>query len=135
MGRRSNQSQPAEPSSLAEGAETAEGPEVGARPDAMATAAAVTEKALPAAQAGMDPSSAEAGVIHDELVALFAESAGRETDEAYRRELLDGIRLGSDPRAERYWQLIAIINGWAPIPSTVAGWDWFGDAIAARLPN
>jgi len=141
MGRQSNQAEPAAPSSLdetAEGIESnerAEGAGVGARPDAMATAAAVTEKALPAAQAGMDPSSEEAGVIHDELVALFAESAGRDTGEAYRRELLDSVRLGSDPRAERYWQLIAIINGWPPIPSTVAGWDWFGDAVAARLPT
>ena len=135
MGRQSHQSEPAAPSSLDKTAVGAERAESGSRPDAMATAAAVTEKALPAAQAGTDPSSEEAGVIHDELVALFAESAGRDTDEAYRRELLDSIRLGSDPRAERYWQLIAIINGWPPIPSTVAGWDWFGDAVAARLPT
>jgi len=104
-----------------------------AQADAMATAAAVNEKALPAAKAGMDPSSPEADPIHDELVAAFAASAGRDADRVYRQELLDTIMVGADARAERYWQLIAIINGWPPIPSTSAGWFWLADALTARL--
>ena len=43
------------------------------------------------------------------------------------------MRIGHDPRAERYWQLLAIINGWPPIPSAMPAWSWFHDAVAARL--
>ena len=65
-------------------------------------------------------------------MAAFAASAGREPDAAYRSELLENVRSGYEPRAERYWQLIAIINGWPPIPSVMPAWAWFADALAAR---
>ena len=100
--------------------------------DAARTAALVAEKAGAAAAAGLDPSSREADAIHDDLVAAFAASAGREPDAAYRSELLENVRSGYEPRAERYWQLIAIINGWPPIPSVMPAWAWFADALAAR---
>lgn len=98
-----------------------------------ALAALVSEKAGQALAAGVDPASSEADPIHDELVARFAAVAGREPDAAYRSSLLEMVSLGYDPRAERYWQLIAIINGWPPIPPTMPAWGWFRDAIAARL--
>ena len=47
----------------------------------------------------------EAQSTHDELVAAFAGSVGRVVDEDYRRELLDAVIGGYEPRAERYWQL------------------------------
>jgi DNA-binding transcriptional MerR regulator len=100
--------------------------------DAMRTAALVAEKAGAAAVAGVDPASAEATPVHDELVAAFAASADRPADAAYRAELLDTVRAGYEPRAERYWQLIAIINGWPPIASVMPAWAWFADALAAR---
>ena len=31
--------------------------------------------------------------------------------------MADGIAAGADPRAERYWQLLATVNGWPAIPS------------------
>jgi DNA-binding transcriptional MerR regulator len=101
--------------------------------DAMRTAALVAEKAGAAAGAGVDPASAAATEVHDELVAAFAASAGRPADAAYRAELLETVRAGYEPRAERYWQLIAIINGWPPIPSVMPAWAWFADALTARL--
>ncbi len=36
------------------------------------------------------------------------------------------------PRAERYWQLLAIINGWPPVPTTVPAWEWFVAALRAE---
>jgi DNA-binding transcriptional MerR regulator len=100
--------------------------------DAARTAALVADKAGAAAASGLDPSSPEVDAVVDELVAAFAASAGRVSDAAYRRELLENVRAGYEPRAERYWQLIAIINGWPPIPSVMPAWAWFADALAAR---
>ena len=102
---------------------------------AMMTANLVSEKAGDSVAAGVDPASDEAQTTHDELVAAFAESVGAEVDEDYRRALLEAVVGGYEPRAERYWQLVAIINGWPPIPSAMPAWAWFRDALAARLPE
>ena len=102
--------------------------------DAVRTAALVSERAGANLSAGIDPAAPEASAAHDELVGAFAASVGREPDEAYRRDLLDALRTGHEPRAERYWQLIAVINGWPPIQSVLPAWTWFIDALAARLP-
>jgi DNA-binding transcriptional MerR regulator len=99
-----------------------------------ATATLVAEKAGAAVTAGTDPASADADATHNELVAAFAAAVDRPPDHAYRAELVDAVRSGYEPRAERYWQLIATINGWAPIPSAMPAWAWFIDALAARLP-
>jgi DNA-binding transcriptional MerR regulator len=103
--------------------------------EAMRTANLVSERAGAAVTAGIDPASDEAQSTHDALVAAFAESVGRVVDEDYRRELLDAVIGGYEPRAERYWQLVAIINGWPPIPSAMPAWAWFRDSLAARLPT
>jgi DNA-binding transcriptional MerR regulator len=48
---------------------------------------------------------------------------------AYRRKLLTRLETAGDPRAERYWQLLAVINGW-PVPPTLApAFDWFIRAL------
>ncbi len=100
-------------------------------PDAMRTANLVAEKAGAALAASIDPASPEAAPVVDELVAAFAGSVGRTDDAAYRAELREQIETGSDPRAARYWQLLAIINGWPPIPSTLPAWGWFAEALGA----
>jgi len=102
--------------------------------DSMRTAHLVAERAGAALAAGVDPRAAEANETHDALVAAFAASAGREPDQAYRRELLETVRVGYEPRAERYWQLLAIINGWPPIATVSPAWAWFAEVLAARLP-
>jgi DNA-binding transcriptional MerR regulator len=101
--------------------------------DAGRTANLVTEKAAAAITAGIEPGSPDAGPVVDELVGAFAAAVGRRDEPAYRRELLETLELAADPRAERYWQLMAIINGWPPIPSTMHLWGWFTDALRAGL--
>jgi DNA-binding transcriptional MerR regulator len=96
------------------------------------TASLVAEKAGAAVAAGMDPTSPPADAVLDELVGGFAAALGRRDDPQYRAELLDQARAGYEPRAERYWQLLAIINGWPPIPSTMPAWAWLIEALAAR---
>ena len=44
--------------------------------------------------------------------------------EVSRAELADRLETGTDARAERYWQLLAIVNGWSPAPTTVPKWEW-----------
>ena len=48
-----------------------------------------------------------------------------------RHALADRLAVGTDARAERYWQLLAIINGWPPVPTTVPAWEWFIAALRA----
>jgi DNA-binding transcriptional MerR regulator len=97
--------------------------------DSMRLANLVTEKVEPAYEAGIDPASDAATPIVSELVAAWAAAAGRVDDAAYRRELRDNIAASIEPRAERYWQLLATINGWPPIPSRTHLWQWFVDAL------
>ncbi len=55
--------------------------------------------------------------------------------EADRDVLIDQLTLAVDPRAERYWQLMALINGWPPVPATMHRWEWFLNALqAGRRP-
>jgi DNA-binding transcriptional MerR regulator len=90
-----------------------------ALPDMRAAAAAVSERADPS----LAPESAEAQAIVAELLPAFGDVG--------RRELADRIAVGTDARAERYWQLLAIINGWPPVRPAVPKWEWFIAALRA----
>jgi hypothetical protein len=45
---------------------------------------------------------------------------------------VDRFEQGADPRAERYWQLLAVINGWPSVPTTMPAWRWTIEALRAR---
>jgi len=94
------------------------------RPDAgwQQAAALVTERSNAALAAGLDPASPEAQAIVDEVLPAF----GGDHD---RVALADRFATATDPKAERYWQLMAIINGWPPVPTTVPAWEWFIAAL------
>jgi len=98
---------------------------------AQTTAELVIERAGAALRDGVDPASPAARPIVDELVAAYASAVGRTDDEAYRRELLAALELADDPRPERYWQLMAIINGWPPFPPATPAFGWFTKALRA----
>ena len=99
--------------------------------DALTQAAgqAVVDKAGAARADGVAPESRAAESVVNELVALFARAASRTDDPAYRAELADQLERFSDARVERYWQLIAVINGWPPQPAMVPAYDWFTEAL------
>ncbi|GIJ53583.1 MerR family transcriptional regulator [Virgisporangium aurantiacum] len=88
----------------------------------------------PLVAAGVVATDPAARPVVDDIVAAYAERAGRTPDDAYRRELAAATRRGYEPRAERYWQLMAVINGWAPVPPRMHLWGWFADAQEALLP-
>jgi DNA-binding transcriptional MerR regulator len=93
--------------------------------DWQAAAAVVAERAGAAREAGIDPVSTEAAAIVDEILPAFGEEA------ADRTALADRLATGTDARAERYWQLLAIINGWPAVPTTVPAWEWLIAALRA----
>ena len=107
-----------------------------------AAAALVTERGGAALDAGIEPGSEEAEAIVEEILRAFAggteagaaggAEVGAAGDTVDRTELADRFEQGGDPRAERYWQLLAVINGWPPVPSTMPAWRWTIDALRAR---
>lgn len=101
-------------------AATRDGGETG---DPAAAAALVTEHAGRARATGVEPGTAEAERTLSAIVPAFGEVS--------RAELADRLETGTDPRAERYWQLLGMLNGWPPAPSTVADWEWLIAALRA----
>lgn len=93
--------------------------------------AVVREKVEAAMEAGIDPAGRQAGPVLDGLVAEYAEAFGRTDGPGFRRRLIERLEAGSDPRAERYWQLLAIINGWPAQPSLAPVFEWFIAALRA----
>lgn len=81
--------------------------------------------------AGLLPTSPEAAALVDQLVAVFAEQAGREDGPAYRVELAAQLARFSDARVERYWQLVSVINGWPQPPTQIPAYEWFMAALRA----
>jgi DNA-binding transcriptional MerR regulator len=93
-------------------------------------AALVAEKAGAALAAGIDPASDAARPIADELAGAFAAAEGQ-AEPGSRAALADRLASGTDARAERYWQLLAVINGRPPVPTTVPAWEWLIAALRA----
>ena len=90
-----------------------------------AAAAVVAERGGAALEAGIEPGSEEAEPVVAEILAPFGDG------KVGRAELADRFEQGADPRAERYWQLLAVINGWPPVPMTMPAWRWTIDALRA----
>jgi DNA-binding transcriptional MerR regulator len=73
---------------------------------------AVRERVGHALDAGIAPSSAAAAPIVGELTARYARAFDRADDSDLRDWLLTRLETADDPRAERYWHLLAVINAW-----------------------
>ena len=94
---------------------------------------AVVDRAGAAVSNGVATDSAEAHAIVNEVVPLFAAAASKKDSPEYRRALAHQLATFSDPRAERYWQLIGVINGWPAQPSVMRPYEWFMAALDASL--
>jgi DNA-binding transcriptional MerR regulator len=77
----------------------------------------VVEHAGAAVAAGIEPASAEGREVLDRIV-----EPGLVREE--RLALADSLATFSDRRVERYWQLLGVLNGWAPVPSAVPAFEW-----------
>jgi DNA-binding transcriptional MerR regulator len=77
--------------------------------------------------AGVDPASAAARPVTDELLAAHAAAL----DGIGREALLERLEIAYDPQAERYWKLLGVINGWPERPSVAPVFAWFISALRA----
>ncbi|MGF1428333.1 MerR family transcriptional regulator [Kitasatospora sp. LaBMicrA B282] len=92
----------------------------------------VRSRAGAALATGITPDAAQAVPVVAELAGAFAKTFARTDDPEFRRWLLDRMEHGSDPRYERYWQLLGTINGWPPKPALVPVFTWFTAALRAQ---
>lgn len=86
-------------------------------------------KAGAAAEAGLAPESPEAQPVLDELVAAYAAHTGRVDGPSFRAWLLHLLESSGDRRYERYWQLLAVINGQPVGPSIMPAAEWLTAAL------
>jgi hypothetical protein len=100
--------------------------------DAVRVAQLVVDRAGAAAAAGIEPAQAAAAPVVDELAAAFADLHGRPDDREFRAWLAEVTDTFADRRAERYWQLLAIMNGWPRQPSSAAAWEWLIAGLRAH---
>jgi DNA-binding transcriptional MerR regulator len=97
-----------------------------------AMATLLRERVAAATAAGIEPDSPQAQPAAEQLVAAYARHAGRVNGPEFRSWLLELLESSSDRRYERYWQLLAIINGWPPQPSVMAAAEWLITALRSN---
>jgi DNA-binding transcriptional MerR regulator len=87
---------------------------------------AVIQHAGQAAAHDTAPGSAEGRAVLDRIVAPG-------TPAAERAAMLGRLETFTDARVERYWQLLAILNGQPVPPSAVPAFEWLIAALRASL--
>lgn len=75
-------------------------------------------RAQEAVDAGETPTSERGQALAADIAAASARPDQDAGSAEFRRELADRFAASGDPRAERYWQLLAVINGWPPVATT-----------------
>ncbi|WP_329567054.1 MerR family transcriptional regulator [Kitasatospora sp. NBC_01266] len=91
----------------------------------------VVARAGAALASGIAPGTPMAVPVLAELAGAFAAFFGRTDDAAFRAWLLDRMENGNDPRYERYWQLLARINGWPVNAELGPAFGWLTEALRA----
>jgi DNA-binding transcriptional MerR regulator len=109
-------------------AERADGDQTGLHHDLTVWARGRIEAAI---AAGITPTSADAAAVVEELVDRYADTFAAADTPDYRAKLLTRLEIANDPRAERYWHLISVINGWPTQPSLAPVFAWFIEALRA----
>lgn len=84
-----------------------------------------------AVTAGIVPDSAAAIPVLDALTARYASTFDRPDDPALRHWILERLEVADDPRVQRYWRLLGIVNGWPEQPDLTPVFTWFAQALRA----
>ena len=85
---------------------------------------AATEAAVTALREGVAPTDPAARPAVDAFAELHARILDRPDGPDFRRELAAGFERRHDPRAERYWVLVGIVNGWPASPPVADAYRW-----------
>jgi hypothetical protein len=91
----------------------------------------VREKVEAALATDVEPTSGRATEVVADVVAEYVRTFGGADGPDFRRHMLERLEVGNDPRAERYWQLLATINGWSQQPALAPVFDWLITALRA----
>jgi DNA-binding transcriptional MerR regulator len=94
----------------------------------------VRERVESAIADGIDPAGEEARPVLSDLVARYAETFDKLDNRAYREKLVTRLEVASDPLTERYWLLLAAVNGTPVPPSLAPVFGWFLTALRQH-PN
>ena len=101
-----------------------------AEPDGVHLAVqAVAEHSAGAVRAGVDPASAEAREVIEQVETEMPAAGGD------RVELAERIEAFTDRRVMRYWTLVGIVNGRKRPPvgeETATAWEWCARALRAH---
>lgn len=90
----------------------------------------ILEHAGRALAGGVDPASPEAAAV---LLPIVEALRGEQPDTPeWRTATADRFALGADRRVQRYWELLAIINGWPARPSMTPAFEWTIEALRAH---
>ncbi|MEU4801614.1 MerR family transcriptional regulator [Actinosynnema sp. NPDC023587] len=94
-------------------------------PEQMAVFQYAMDQAAEALAAGVDPGGADAAQVVARIDARWHDVPNPPAGQ----ELTRWLGEFGDPRSERYWILLAIINGWPPVPDTSAQRRWLATAV------
>jgi DNA-binding transcriptional MerR regulator len=89
----------------------------------------VADRVAAAIADGVRPASAQAAPVVAELVARYADTFGATDSGEYRAKLSIRLAIANDPRVERYWHLIATVNGSSTTTSLAPIFTWFTEAL------
>ncbi|MFK0232481.1 MerR family transcriptional regulator [Streptomyces vinaceus] len=82
-----------------------------------------------AMEAGIDPLGDGGARVVDDLVHRFAGVLARKPDREFRNWLARRFEEADDPRVDRYWRLVWIVNGWQVVPGLSPVHPWFVQAL------
>ncbi|MGW1641686.1 MerR family transcriptional regulator [Streptomyces lavendulae] len=82
-----------------------------------------------AMESGIDPLSDKGAAVADDLVHRFAEVLARTPDAGFRDWMAQRFEEAHDPRVDRYWRLVWIVNGWQVVPSLIPVYPWLVQAL------
>ncbi|MFD0352357.1 MerR family transcriptional regulator [Streptomyces sp. NPDC127110] len=87
------------------------------------------ERIEEAAALGLLPASVSAVPLTDALGGLYAHAFRDAGTGDLRRWLVARLHLTADPHVERYWRLLATVNGWPASPTLAPVYTWFTAAM------
>lgn len=87
------------------------------------------QKVAEATASGIDPRSDRAAPVIDDLVHSFAVVFARTPDTEFRYWMAQQFEEAHDPRVDRYWRLVWIVNGWQAVPNLLPEYPWLIQAL------
>ncbi|MEU5438330.1 MerR family transcriptional regulator [Streptomyces sp. NPDC020719] len=82
-----------------------------------------------AMECGIDPLTDRAAPIVDDLVERFSEVFAHAPDKEFRDWMAQRFEEAHDPKVDRYWRLVWIVNGWQVVPNLIPVYSWLIQAL------